>query len=178
MPEFITITADPKVDENKIHSHQTVAYNSQTTDVARIEAEKLASYLWDNYIEPYEFKGGIWLMGAGQAFWTIAKLIGEKENLYQRLSGVIAFVSDGRMVPISIVGNNNTWTVSWLREHSRTYVAKTHEIWRKAEQEGRNPSKKYGMVIKSDAVRISASTSSKTNMKPDYSELDDASPSS
>lgn len=127
-------------------------YSSTTTDVARIESEKLATYLWDNYIEPYEFEGGIWLIGAGQAFYAVAKLISEKENLYQRLNGVIAFVSDGLMRPLNLVGNNNTWTVSWLREHLRTYVAKTHDVWRKAEQENRNPSKKFGQVIKSDAV--------------------------
>lgn len=54
-----------------------VAYASTATDLARKEGEKLAGYLWENYVEPYEFPGGIFLMGTGHAFHAVAKLVSD-----------------------------------------------------------------------------------------------------
>lgn len=73
IPELITVS-DPN---NPKYNDTEVEYASTATDVARREGEKLASYLWENYIEPYDFPGGIFLIGAGNAFHAIAKLVSE-----------------------------------------------------------------------------------------------------
>jgi len=73
VPEYITIT-DPS---NTEYHDSEVAYASTTTDIARKEGEKLALYLWENYIEPYEFEGGVFIVGAGHAFHAVAKLVSE-----------------------------------------------------------------------------------------------------
>ena len=75
VPEFITVS-DPSNPAFQYHGN-AVAYASTETDVARKEGEKLAGYLWENYVEPYEFPDGIFLMGAGHAFHAVAKLVSE-----------------------------------------------------------------------------------------------------
>ncbi|KAK5103432.1 Histone deacetylase hda1 [Lithohypha guttulata] len=154
IPEFITITADPSVDDKK-HAHQEIAYNSHYTDAARTEGEKLASYIWENYIEPYDFEGGIWLIGAGSAFHAVWKLVTEKENIHTRLNGVIGFNCDHPARQIN-PNSNNAYASSWFREHSRIYVAKNHEIWRRAEQLGKTPSKRYGKLFKSPETMLNS----------------------
>jgi len=73
VPQHITIN-----DEDSPEYHDTdVEYASTMTDVARKEGEKLAQYLWENYVEPWDFPGGIFLMGAGTAFHALAKLVSE-----------------------------------------------------------------------------------------------------
>lgn len=72
IPEEITIT-----DSSSSSYNTMIEYASVQTDMARKEGEKLASYLWENYIEPYEFPRGIVLIGAGHAFHAVAKLISE-----------------------------------------------------------------------------------------------------
>lgn len=77
IPQHITIN-----DEDSPEYHETdVEYASMTTDVARKEGEKLAQYLWENYVEPGDFPGGIVLMGAGTAFHALAKLVSENGTL-------------------------------------------------------------------------------------------------
>ena len=44
---------------------------------ARREAEKLATYLWENYIEPYDHEQ-IFFIGIGNAFHGVVKLLTEK----------------------------------------------------------------------------------------------------
>ena len=70
VPEIITVP-DPSGGSIDIE------YASTETDAARKEGEKLALYLWENYIEPYEFPGGIFIIGAGHAFHAVAKLASE-----------------------------------------------------------------------------------------------------
>jgi len=107
---------------------------------------KLAEYLWENYIEPYDFDGGIWLLGAGNAFHAVAKLLSDHDNVYHRLSGVIAFICQSSIRPIS--NPNNAWVSSWYKEHSKIFVAKDHHVWQKPEK----VSKRYGKLIQSDEV--------------------------
>jgi hypothetical protein len=86
IPELLTVpppsTSDPATTttshpEPHSSGNLEVEYASTTTDIARKEGEKLASYLWENYVEPYEFPGGIFIMGAGHAFHAVAKLISD-----------------------------------------------------------------------------------------------------
>jgi hypothetical protein len=73
VPEHITVNDEDNPDYNGMD----VEYASTTTDAARKEGEKLAMYLWENYVEPYDFPGGIFLVGAGSAFHALAKLVSE-----------------------------------------------------------------------------------------------------
>lgn len=73
IPEYVTIN-DPSEPEYHDTEHE---YASITTDIARKEGEKLTTYIWENYVEPYKFPGGIFLMGAGTAFHALAKLVSD-----------------------------------------------------------------------------------------------------
>lgn len=81
IPELITVSSGPSNLNPNAYEETEVEYASTTTDQARKEGEKLAAYLWENYIEPYEFPGFIFLMGAGHAFHAVAKLISENGML-------------------------------------------------------------------------------------------------
>lgn len=134
-----------------MHYNTSVEYNSHTTDVARQEAGKLAEYLWENYVEPYDFDGGVWLIGAGNAFHAVAKLLAENDNVYHRLRGVVAFICQNPIRPIS--NANNAWVASWYREHSKIFVAKDHQVWQQDENGRKKVSKRYGKLICSKEVR-------------------------
>ncbi|KAK5254186.1 Histone deacetylase hda1, partial [Exophiala xenobiotica] len=117
VPQHITIN-----DEDSPEYHDTdVEYASTMTDVARKEGEKLAQYLWENYVEPWDFVGGIFLMGAGTAFHALAKLVSENENVYPSLLGIIGFIATNPIRPIS--NPSSHWVSQWYRENSLVYVS-------------------------------------------------------
>ncbi|KAJ4550531.1 Histone deacetylase hda1 [Exophiala dermatitidis] len=139
IPEVITIS-DPNDPE---YNDAEVDYASTATDVARREGEKLAAYLWENYVEPY-FRGGIFLIGAGHAFHAIAKLVSENESVYPTLLGIVGFISTEPIRPISNPGSH--WVSQWYRDNSLVYVSKVHSLWKK---EGK-ASKRYGNLVRSN----------------------------
>jgi histone deacetylase 6 len=116
-----------------------VEYSSTETDVARLEGERLIRYLYTNYIEPNE-NTHIMLMGVGNSFHAIARLLTESEDVYQCISGVIGFIA---LNPVRPVGNNS-FIQSWYRQNSLIYVAETHGLWKKA-KDGKI-SKRYGNI--------------------------------
>ena len=65
IPEHITVG-----------NESTIRFDSNT-DQARREAEKLATYLWENYIEPYDHEQ-VFLIGIGNAFHGVVKLLTDK----------------------------------------------------------------------------------------------------
>jgi histone deacetylase 6 len=54
-------------------------------DQARREAEKLATYLWENYVEPYDHEQ-VFFIGIGNAFHGIVKLLTDKGLLSRGLN--------------------------------------------------------------------------------------------
>ncbi|KIY01763.1 uncharacterized protein Z520_01901 [Fonsecaea multimorphosa CBS 102226] len=153
IPEYISIShADDNNFQSENYPHglsmTDVEYASTTTDLARKEGEKLASYLWENYIEPYEFPWGIMLMGAGHAFHAIAKLVSENEHVYPTLLGIVCFISTQPIRPISNPGGNH-WVSQWYRENSLVFVSSRHSLWKK-EKEGGKVSKRYGRLVRSE----------------------------
>ncbi|KIV87254.1 hypothetical protein PV11_02811 [Exophiala sideris] len=140
IPQHITVN-----DEDNPDYHETdVEYASTMTDVARKEGEKLAMYLWENYVEPYEFPGGIFLMGAGTAFHALAKLVSENQTVYTSLLGIIGFIATNPIRPISNPGVH--WISQWYRENSLVYVSRAHSVWKK---ETGKTSKRYGRLKES-----------------------------
>lgn len=57
-------------------NESTIRFDSNT-DQARREAEKLATYLWENYIEPYDHEQ-VFFIGIGNAFHGVVKLLTDK----------------------------------------------------------------------------------------------------
>lgn len=150
IPEHITVKATDAAETlygNNATSSQ-VEYSSTTTDAARKEGEKLAAYLWENYIEPYDFPGGIIMMGAGHAFHAVARLVSENEAVYPLLLGIVCFISTQPIRPISSVSSH--WVSQWYRDNSLVFVAGMHSVWKK---EGR-VSKRYGKVVRSEGTLL------------------------
>jgi histone deacetylase 6 len=129
VPEYITPVA----------SSEPVPYASPDDPAARIEGEKLISYLYTNYIEPADNHSKI-LMGVGNAFHAIAKLLSESEDLYQNIDGVVGFISQNPVRPVG----STSFITSWYRQNSLIYVAETHMLWAR-KREGK-VSKRYGDV--------------------------------
>ncbi|OAP64896.1 hypothetical protein AYL99_00868 [Fonsecaea erecta] len=150
IPEFITVSQPDDKSEyfspnNPYGSFTDVEYASTMTDSARKEGEKLALYLWENYIEPYDFPWGIILMGAGNAFHAIAKLVSENPRVYPKLVGILCFISTQPIRPISNPSGHH-WVSQWYRENSLVFISGRHSLWKKEMK----TSKRYGRLIKSD----------------------------
>lgn len=155
IPDRISITSDPTVDPNLMHVGSSIEYKSQTTDVARKEAEKLTDYIWENYIEPNEYPGGIWLIGAGNAFHCVAKLLADHEGVMGRLNGVIGFICQNPLRPINSADGR---LANWYRERSRIFVSKDHTVWnRPDDKDGKKKiSKRYGRIIRSEETILNS----------------------
>lgn len=150
IPEHITLP-DPVPVDPLTGLPQMIDYASNNADLARREAEKLATYLWENYIEPVATpdnvdKREIFLMGCGHAFHAVARLISENDNVYQSLTGVVGFIATNPVRPVK--NNANPWVSSWYRENSLVFVSNNHSLWKK---EGK-VSKRYGRLEGSDGV--------------------------
>lgn len=126
----------------RVDSDTLALYSSAETDAARVEGEKLISYLYTNYIEPSEATSII-MMGVGNAFHAVAKLLSESEDLYKHLSGVVGFISTNPVRPV-----RSPWVQGWYRMNSLVYVAETHQVWQKS-KEGK-VSRVYGNIQKSE----------------------------
>lgn len=115
--------------------------------------EELASYLWDNYIEPFSNDERevreIFLFGIGNAFYGVANLLINRENLYKKVSGVISFVAEN---PVRAVASpTQVWLSKWYRENSLVFVSPSHGVWGNPD---RKPSKRYGTLRKSHSTHL------------------------
>jgi Arb2 domain len=63
-----------------------VEYRSLNDDLGRKHGERLALYLWENYIEPFDFDGGRFFIGAGDAFHGLAKLLSDNGKAFHTQS--------------------------------------------------------------------------------------------
>jgi histone deacetylase 6 len=64
---------------------QPSSYVKSNNEEAQRQAEKLAGYLWENYIEPSEAEN-LYFMGVGNAFHGIVKLLCDRgEHHLQQL---------------------------------------------------------------------------------------------
>ncbi|KAL1973489.1 hypothetical protein VTN31DRAFT_6124 [Thermomyces dupontii] len=107
--------------------------------------EELASYLWDNYIEPNDATH-IFFLGVGDAFYGVANLLINRDSIYQRVNSVISFVADN---PVRAVASpTQVWLSRWYKENSLVFVSHTHGVWNNTENR-RKPSKRYGRLIQS-----------------------------
>jgi histone deacetylase 6 len=135
-------------------------------DQARREAEKLATYLWENYIEPYDHEQ-VFFIGIGNAFHGIVKLLTDKgllfqrtefiflpgadfftEEVYQRVGGVVAFIGNNPVRPVH--SPDNPYLSRWYIANSIVFVSHTHSLW----SGDRKTSKRYGKLQKSPEKQL------------------------
>ncbi|KAL1959893.1 hypothetical protein VTO42DRAFT_561 [Malbranchea cinnamomea] len=114
-------------------------YESEDSNRAK-EADRLAVYLWENYIEPNEATE-IFFMGVGDAFAGLANLLINKDRVYNRISGVVSFVSENPLR--AIASTTQTWLSKWYKENSLVFVSDQHTVFDTGPN-ARKPSKRYG----------------------------------
>ena len=68
---------DVNIPEHITSNDNPIYRTDSNAEQARKEAEKLATYLWENYIEPYDHDR-IFFIGIGNAFHGIVKLLTER----------------------------------------------------------------------------------------------------
>lgn len=150
IPEHITIEESTAYSSSldpssypahpSLYANTSLEYAAKNNDLARREGEKLATYLWDNYIEPFDFDHII-IIGVGHAFHAIARAITESDTIHESIPAIVSFVSEQ---PVRGLSNpNNPWLGSWYRDHSRVYVTHDHNVWAREKK-----SKRYGRTIR------------------------------
>ncbi|KAL2366192.1 hypothetical protein RJZ56_000840 [Blastomyces dermatitidis] len=108
------------IDVN-IPKHITLSAKSadyQDDHRARMQmGDQLATYLWENYIEPNDATS-IFFLGVGNAYFGLANLLVNTERVHERVSGVISFVAESPVRAVS--SNTTTWLSKWYKEPADT----------------------------------------------------------
>ncbi|KAL4782762.1 hypothetical protein BJX76DRAFT_277708 [Aspergillus varians] len=135
IPKHVTTEPSPSKFEDEDENRPTAT-------------EELAGYLWDNYIEPNEATE-VFLIGIGNAFYGVANLLINRDNLYQRVNGVISFVAKD---PVrAVASHTQVWLSRWYKNNSLVYVSYAHGLWKNP----RKPSKRYGHLLESPRAGLS-----------------------
>jgi len=123
----------------------------EMTDLERRKAltEKLSFYIWENYIEVNDHEH-VFMMGIGNAFYGISRLLTQKDTVYQNTSGIVSFVADNALLPIK--NTDNPWLQKWYYDNSIVFIAPSHQAW--SQQAERKVSKRYGNMKKSTEDRM------------------------
>ncbi|KAL9107460.1 MAG: hypothetical protein Q9227_007657 [Pyrenula ochraceoflavens] len=106
--------------------------------------ERLAMYLWENYIDTSDCEHII-LFGIGEAYHGLAQLLIQNVDVYQRVDAVIVFTFTNSLR--SVTSPDNQWLPKWYRDHSLVFVSSTHDAWNRGEKK---LSKRYGSLRKSE----------------------------
>jgi histone deacetylase 6 len=155
---------DVNIPEHITMPDESPSRSDSNTEQARREAEKLANYLWENYIEPYDHEQ-IFFIGIGNAFHGVVKLLTEKglylnhqpsvgtdklsiEEVYQRVGGVVAFIGNNPVRPVH--STDNPYLSRWYIANSIVFVSYTHSLW----NGDRKTSKRYGKLQKSPEKQL------------------------
>lgn len=139
---------------------QATSYMKTDNKEAHKQAERLALYLWDNYIETADAEK-IFFMGVGNAFHGIVKLLCEKgkkptqpkrppadsypDQVHHRVGGVIVFIAHNPVRPV--MSYDNPDLTRWYSRNSLVLVAYVHGLW--VGTGDRKMSRRYGSVKKS-----------------------------
>jgi histone deacetylase 6 len=116
LPQHVT---DPD-DKQEHEASDAVEYRIK-------EAERLTTYLWDNYIEVSDATH-VFLMGTNTGHGGIIKFIKANEDRAQeRITGIVSFVED---VPLqSCKSVTNEFLAQWYFDVSQTFVSQEHNWW-------------------------------------------------
>ncbi|KAF2180195.1 putative histone deacetylase [Zopfia rhizophila CBS 207.26] len=120
---------------------------ADNTEVRAGQTRELASYLWENYIEPNDATQ-VFLMGVGAAYLGLVDLLSNHESCTEPDSPIeclIGFVSETSIQSIKRATDDNI--AMWYHEHSRIFVANSHHVW--DPNRVRKIRKKYGKLKQS-----------------------------
>lgn len=141
LPKYIT----RKDDEGKY-----VEVDDPETRTA--QARDLATYLWENYIEPHDATQ-VFFLGIGSAYTPLLELLGQTEACTQPDSIFklfFAFVAESGISSIKRATDDNIG--SWYSQHSRIFVANDHHVW--DPNRTRKLRKKYGNLVRSNYTAL------------------------
>ncbi|KAF1997240.1 hypothetical protein P154DRAFT_579163 [Amniculicola lignicola CBS 123094] len=142
IPKVVTIEDD---DGEYIRADDPEVRASQTRE--------LASYLWENYIEPYD-ASQVYLMGiGGAAFYGLVDMLSNNENCtdpYTGIKHIIGFVADSGIRSIKRATDDNIG--HWYYEHSLIFVANSHDVWNPNRQKKHR--RKWGKLKRSEHESI------------------------
>lgn len=134
------ITPGPE-DDQTVKEPQT-----SSQDVSRHQSTLLASYIWDNYIAPSDNER-VFFVGIGNAFQGIARLLSEKQEVHESTAGVVAFIANNPLRPVS----NENFEIrggglaGWYARNSKVWLSPTHSGLRREKRLG----KKFGRIEES-----------------------------
>ncbi|EOA88363.1 uncharacterized protein SETTUDRAFT_160266 [Exserohilum turcica Et28A] len=125
-----------------------VGFTKSDDSVVRAQqTRELASYLWENYIEPNEATQ-VFLMGIGDAYLGLVDLLSHNENCTDpesRVECLIGFVAGTTIQSIKRATDDTI--SSWYHSHSMIFVKNSHFVWDPSRQ--RKMRKKLGNLIQS-----------------------------
>jgi histone deacetylase 6 len=123
------------------------AYGEERYQNRIASTEELALYLWENYIEVND-ASPIFLLGVGDAFHGLSSLLINRDSVYERVKGIVAFVAENQLRPVT--SPTNVWLSKWYHKNSMVFVSPSHQVWMHDSYTKRGkPSKRYGTLIKS-----------------------------
>ncbi|MCJ1426843.1 Histone deacetylase hda1 [Sticta canariensis] len=111
------------------------------------EPEELAVYLWENYIDNHDATK-IFLIGVGTAHQGIMHLVNNREGIFQRVHGIVNFIADEPLVPVS--DQNLYYLSKWYKANSCNFVSQSHLVWVLPPGQ-KKPSKRFGTLVASPA---------------------------
>lgn len=124
--------------------------NDEESYSLQLCAQETCLYLWDNYIEYFDAKNVIFL-GVGKSYCGIVHLAGHRE-IRRRTCAIISFV-DSHTSLKAIVPIIDEFTTEWFYRSSLIFTANDHIAWDQ-NINPRKPRRKFGRVIRSDAVGL------------------------
>ncbi|PZC92245.1 AcuC, Deacetylase, histone deacetylase and acetoin utilization protein [Pyrenophora tritici-repentis] len=111
------------------------------------QTRELATYLWENYIEPNE-ASQVFFMGIGDAYLGLVDLLSHNENCTDpgsRVECLIGFVAETTIQSIKRAADD--FISTWYYEHSMIFAKDSHFVWDPSRQ--RKVRKKLGNLRKS-----------------------------
>lgn len=112
-----------------------------------LQTRELATYLWDNYIEPNDATQ-VFLMGIGDAYHGLVDLLSLNESTTESSSPVqclIGFVAGTTIQSVKRATDDNI--SYWYHDHTRIFVKNSHFVWDPTRV--RKVRRKLGNLVKS-----------------------------
>ncbi|TGZ77787.1 hypothetical protein EX30DRAFT_310914 [Ascodesmis nigricans] len=115
---------------------------------ATLSTEALCLYIWDNYIEPNDFKNVI-LMSIGQAQSGLTHLLVHRD-CRERVRAIAEFLGENN--PIKAVSSNiiDEYLPEWYYNHSLIFVSSEHDVWERT----RKTKRKFGDLRRSAEAEL------------------------
>ncbi|KAF2016574.1 hypothetical protein BU24DRAFT_346359 [Aaosphaeria arxii CBS 175.79] len=112
------------------------------------QTKELATYLWENYIEPHDATQ-VFLLGIGAAYLGLVDMLSIHENSTDPDTGIQYIMGFVAQTPIHSIKRSTDDNIgNWFYAHSSVFVANNHHVW--DPNRTRKIRRKYGKLKKSD----------------------------